>query len=392
MQEKEHIISTNHSLTSQPLGLYLHVPFCASTCDFCAFYQEKPKRPDIERYLQGIEQELKQLQLKRPINTIFFGGGTPGLLPADDLLHLGQLLHKYCNLSHLQEWTLEMAPSTVKSDKIKALLDIGVTRISIGVQSFKEPLLQQLGRLHSPKQIYQAYDILRSHNFPNINLDLIFAIPNQTMDDWLEDLHEAIQLNPTHLSTYCLTFEEDTALYIKLSQGKVKINIDHEAELFQKTWEYLDTQGFKQYEISNFSRPGYECLHNINTWRMFEWVGIGPSASSQYQGKRYTHPHNLDQWLKGLTHHPEKNPLLIDTLDLSDSLLAVDSLIFGLRMNRGVNLAELQSRFPSFDYSKYNDLFETWQSTGLVEYRHPFLKPTSHGRLLADRLAVEVME
>ncbi len=395
MQAKEQKIHSNLSQTA--LGLYVHVPFCASTCDFCAFYQEKPKKDDIERYFAGIEQELQQLSLSRPLSTIFWGGGTPGLLSAKDLEHLGGLIHKYCDCSQLKEWSIEMAPSTVKADKISTLKDLGVTRISMGVQSFKDSLLQELGRLHRPNQIYQAYEILQKAEFPNINLDFIFAIPNQTIQDWMQDMQEAIRLAPNHISTYCLTFEEDTALYIKLSKGKVKINLDHEADLYLQTWDFLKKAGYYQYEISNFTRSGFECKHNLDTWHMQEWVGIGPSASSQYQGKRYTNPSSIPLWLEGLKTFPQLNPHLKDVIELDPFNLALDYIIFGLRLNDGVNLDSFKKRFsffqthPTFNEQRLFPILLHWEEIGLIEFQYPCFWVTDKGRLIADELAIEIM-
>ena len=215
------------SSTPSSLGLYCHVPFCASTCDFCAFYQEKPRRGELDRYLDAMEREFDLLPQDRVIETVFWGGGTPGLLAAKDLERLGRAMLDRM-VQPPTEWTIEMAPSTVKVDKLEVLRDLGVTRVSMGVQSFDAGLLASLGRLHNPKQIYTAWERLEASGIPQTNLDLIFAIPNQSMDQWEADIREAARLGPDHLSTYCLTFEEDTALYVKLSEGKVRIDEDKE--------------------------------------------------------------------------------------------------------------------------------------------------------------------
>ncbi|MEC7287967.1 MAG: radical SAM family heme chaperone HemW, partial [Verrucomicrobiota bacterium] len=284
--------------SSQPIGLYCHVPFCASTCDFCAFYQEKPRRDDLDRYLSAMDLEFAQLPRNRVVDTVFWGGGTPGLLRAKDLGKLGRSLLK--NLSKAPvEWTVEMAPSTVKSDKLEVLRELGVTRISMGVQSFDPNLLQSLGRLHSPRQVYTAWDRVKAAGFPQSNLDLMFALPGQSIKQWEADIREAVSLGPTHLSTYCLTFEEDTAIYVKLSEGKVSIDEEKELRFYERGWELLTELGYEQYEISNFAKPDAECRHNMNTWRMHEWIGCGPSAASQYNGERYQRPASLEEWYLG---------------------------------------------------------------------------------------------
>ncbi len=206
-------------------GIYVHVPFCATACDYCAFYQEQPKRSDVDLYLDGIEDELIQawdfrpkpkLTQKKHIDTVFIGGGTPGLLTAKDLNRLCSILNQHM-LSAPKEWTIELAPSTIKADKIDCLLKHGINRYSMGVQSFDEELLGKLGRRQGPKQIMQAYQTLRDSGCKNINLDMMFALPGQTLEQWESDLRRAIELEPEHISTYCLTFEEDTALWVQLN-------------------------------------------------------------------------------------------------------------------------------------------------------------------------------
>lgn len=371
-----------------PLGFYLHVPFCASTCDFCAFYQEKPLRKDILYYLDGVKEELAQVIEKNlKIETFFWGGGTPGLLSAKDLEKLGTLVLSFLE-NKPKEWTVEMAPSTIKADKLKLLKSLGVNRISMGVQSFNPSLLKSLGRLHAPQQVYKAYELIRKAGFENVNLDLIFAIPGQSMQDWETDLTTAINLAPEHISTYCLTFEEDTALYVKLAKGKVKRSEENEIHMYQKSWEILETHGYFQYEISNFARFGFPCEHNLNTWRMFDWVGIGPSASSQYKNKRYTNPHSLELWLKGLKCGKQS---YVDEVLLDETTLFLDALVFGLRMNEGVVVKALKKRFaPTKNLENVEKLLTDLVLAGLCEEKTGTLSLTASGRLLADKIGAQI--
>ncbi len=386
----------NYKLLSKPSillsgqglsGIYIHVPFCASTCDFCAFYQQKPHRPDLETYLEGLKKDFNLRLPKGPVETVFMGGGTPGLLPAKDLQFIGNELMKYIETKP-KEWSVEMAPSTVKMDKLLAMKDIGVNRISMGVQSFNEERLKSLGRLHSPKQVYKAYDCIRKAGFDNVNLDMMFALPGQDLLGLEEDLNEAIQLNPEHISTYCLTFEEDTALYIKLSQGKVKINEENEHAMYIKTWNLLEENGYAQYEISNFARPGHECLHNINTWKMKTWLGFGPSGASQYRMERYANPSSQKEWIEGIN---ANTPKRVEEVALNENMLAEDSLIFGLRMNSGVDLDEWKVSYPNVKFQKYADLFDRLVKNSLCEYSESKIRLTKTGRLVADSIAELIM-
>jgi len=372
------------------LGVYVHVPFCATTCDFCAFYQTVPKGDAVQRYLEGIEAEAGLVNWGgRPVTTAFWGGGTPGLLKAAELERLGRTMLRHCG-GQPAEWSVEMAPATVTADRLSVLKNLGVTRISLGVQSFDDNLLDALGRQHTPAQIYRAYDLIRAQGFASVNIDLMFALPGQTETQWRADLDEALRLAPDHLSTYCLTFEEDTALWVKLSQGKVKLDADKEALFYQHTWDYLATAGYAQYEVSNFSRPGHTCRHNLNTWGMQEWVGLGPSAATQHDGWRSANPSDLGLWLADVAAGKRATT---DRVALDHDLLAADSVIFGLRMNAGVSLPQLRRRFPTPQWSGLEDLLPKLLFGGLltatVEGR---ISLTPRGRLIADAIGGEVLE
>ena len=367
-------------------ALYLHVPFCASSCDFCSFYQEQPKRGEIDRYLAAIEREL-ELHPPGRVETAFWGGGTPGLLPADDLRRLGEAMTRAAGQP--SEWSVELAPSSVRADKLAALKEIGVTRVSMGVQSFDDVTLDALGRRHSPKQIMEAWELIEAAGFASRNLDLIFAIPGQDEQRWTEDLRRAIELQPDHLSTYCLTFEEDTAMFVKLSQGKVKIDRELEARLYRQTWEQLEANGYAQYETSNFARAGHACRHNLITWEMGSWIGYGPSAASQWGQRRWTNPANLDQWIKGIE---AGTPVLDQVKDLSAADLLCDALVFGLRLNAGVNPAALAARFATPLPARVTNLFEALVEEGLMEAAGSQVRLTAEGRMRADAVGVSIIE
>jgi oxygen-independent coproporphyrinogen-3 oxidase len=371
------------------LGLYLHVPFCARSCDFCHFYQEPPKRADLDRYLSGMEVALSRAAFPRPLDTVFWGGGTPGLLAAKDLERLGKAVLAANGGRPPAEWTVEMAPATVKADKLACLRDLGVNRISMGVQSFQPKLLEALGRIHSLEQVRRSIELLHQTGMTNFNLDLIFAIPGQAHAAWEADLKAAVAANPAHISTYCLTFEEDTALWLRLQRGQVhKMDADEEAGFFEIAWDILEGRGYHQYEVSNYARPGHACAHNLDTWRMQEWLGVGPSASSQMAGRRWTEPHSLDEWLDGLEGGAAK---WADSMDLTPGILAQDLLIFGLRMNAGVDLDKLENRLPGALPDSWPAFMESLVAEGLAEFNDPVLKLTPRGRLVADRIGEEIL-
>ena len=371
-----------------PLGLYVHVPFCASTCDFCAFYQTKPTAGGVGGFLAGIADEAKLVNWTRPVTTVFWGGGTPGLLSPKDLGRLAETVRAQCH-GVPAEWTVELAPASVTPQRLAALREAGVTRISMGVQSFQPALLDGLGRQHTLPQIYRAYDHVRAAGFASVNLDLMFALPGQTEAEWAADVSEAVRLAPDHLSTYCLTFEEDTALWVKLSQGRVKLDPENEARLYEATWDQLAAAGYGQYEVANFARPGHACRHNLNTWHMQEWVGLGPSAASQYDGWRGANVADLEKWLG---HVARGERVTEDRVVLTPAQLAEDALIFGLRMNAGVDVAAWQARAPDAPWAAVEALLERCVAEGLAVREGSRARLTERGRLLADSVGAEMME
>lgn len=376
------------SAAPAPLGLYVHVPFCASTCDFCAFYQTQPTAGDIGRFLDSITAEAALVEWRRPVTTVFWGGGTPGLLAAKDLEKLAEIVRARCGGAPA-EWTVELAPGSVTNERLAVLKAAGVTRVSMGVQSFQPALLDALGRQHSVLQIDRAYERVRSAGFASVNLDLMFALPGQTEAEWAADVREAVARKPDHLSTYCLTFEEDTKLWVKLSQGRVKLDPEHEVRLYRQTWSQLADAGFAQYEVSNFARPGHACLHNLNTWRMHEWVGLGPSGASQHDGWRGANVSDLEKWRQNVARGER---ITEDRVALTPELLAEDALIFGLRMNAGVDIDEWRARCPDAPWAAVESLLARLADEEFAALAGSVVKLTDRGRLVADSIGVEVME
>ena len=376
------------AISAESLGLYVHVLFCARKCDFCAFYQTQPTAEMVRGFLLDIEREAAMVGPLRPAETIFWGGGTPGLLAAKDLTALGRQVLRLVGGTPA-EWSVEMTPTTVTEARLAALRELGVTRISMGVQSFRANWLDALGRHHTREQIYRAYERLRAAGFKSVNLDMMFALPGQTDEEWLADVREAVSLAPDHLSTYCLTFEEDTKLWLKLSQGKVRRDVEAEARLYTTTWETLAEAGYAQYEISNFARPGHACLHNLNTWRMQEWVGLGPSAASQYAGQRGT---NIDDLARWHDHLDAGRRATEDRTTLTPALLAEDALIFGLRMNEGVDLAPWRMRAPEAPWTHVEAMLARLAENDLVLLDGTRVRLSARGRLVADAVGSEVMD
>jgi oxygen-independent coproporphyrinogen III oxidase len=373
---------------AEPLGLYVHVPFCATTCDFCAFYQVRPTAESVEGFIKTLGDESRLVDWSRPLSTVFWGGGTPGLLAPADLERVAALVHGLPGGRAVPEWSVELAPSSVTRERLAVLRAAGVTRVSLGVQSFRPALLDALGRMHSRDQVYRAYELIRAAGFASVNVDLMFALPGQTAAEWDADIDEAVALAPDHISTYCLTFEEDTALWIKLSEGRVRLDPENEARMYERTWERLGAAGFGQYEVSNFARPGHACRHNVNTWRMGEWAGLGPSAASQQGGLRGGNIASLPEWSARIARGERVTE---DRLELTPSLLAEDAVVFGLRMNEGVDLARQAARAPDAPWEAVQALVARLVEAGLAHQTGSRVTLTPKGRLLADSIGSEMM-
>ena len=373
------------------LGLYVHVPFCSSTCDFCAFYQKKPSKNSIKIFLEALDLEFLRVPSLHSVDTIFFGGGTPGVLTANQLTALCQMVAG--RVGDFLEWTVELAPIEVTDEKLKVLKDFGVNRISLGIQTFDSVFLKELGRNHPPDKALRAYEMIRWHDFESVNVDLLFGAPNQELSDWEKDLRTAVDLEPDHVSTYCLTFEEDTAIYARLSKGEIKIDREREAAFYKLAWEFLPSCGLCQYEVSNYALEGKQCLHNINTWLMEEWVGCGPSAASQFAGKRFRNLADLDSWAEALQSGrspPREEEVVLDHLDL-----ARDAILFGLRLNQGINPNSILKRFslPLNSLSGIFDFLNQLVDGELAcksEQGNYYL--TGDGRMLADAIMNEMPE
>jgi oxygen-independent coproporphyrinogen-3 oxidase len=287
-----HYISA--SLSDTIRHIYVHIPFCARICPYCAFYKELLDRSQTPRFCEAILSELRQqgtatsksprqsgdsrsLLLPR---TIYFGGGTPTALTTAQLEFLLVGFRDQLDLSELIEWTMEANPGSVSAGKATLLHRLGINRISLGIQSWDDDLLKLLGREHNAKQGEESFGILRDAGFSNINVDLMFGLPGQTMRQWQDTLEQTVAMMPEHISAYCLTYEEDTEFFLRHARGEFRQSSDSDAEFFEMTMSTLETAGYEHYEISNYARPGFRSAHNRAYWSGSDYLGIGPSAFS----------------------------------------------------------------------------------------------------------------
>jgi len=364
---------------NQPVRhLYVHIPFCPKICPYCSFYKTTLDANLRERFTLALENEIRRSARSFHLqpHTIFFGGGTPTSLTIPQLQRIGQALDEACDLAQLEEWTIEMNPATVSLDKAQALLEMGVTRISMGVQSWDPSLLQTLGRVHSAVEAEESYRVLREAGVANVNLDLIFAIPGQTRDTWFASLAKTMALQPEHIAAYSLSYEEDTEFLRRLQQGEFAVDHDLDADLFQITMERLEQGGYAQYEISNYAKPGAECRHNLAYWRGADYLGLGPSAVSSLGTVRRTNAADTLAYVEALE-RGDSPPHQIEPLP--DDLRRRERLSFGLRTREGLPPAEVQP---------WLETLEEYQAQGWLERSSSGRWCLTHkGRMVADALA-----
>ena len=322
--------------------IYVHIPFCARICPYCAFYKDLLDRSQSERFCKAVLQELVGLdrRARRIIpSTIYFGGGTPTALNIAQLELLLRGFHQALDLSPLIEWTIEANPGSVSARKAAVLKKFGISRISLGVQSWDDELLKVLGREHSADQAAESFRILRDAGFTNINADLMFGLPGQTLDQWRATLDKTIALQPDHISTYCLTYEEDTEFFLRHARGEFRQDEDMDADFFEMTMAILEDAGYEQYEISNYARPGFESVHNRAYWLGKDYLGIGPSAVSTIGMLRWQNVRDyrayIDRTLAG------QSPLE-SSEDLTPEMKRTERVALALRTRDGVPGSELE--------------------------------------------------
>jgi oxygen-independent coproporphyrinogen-3 oxidase len=355
--------------------LYVHIPFCPKICPYCSFYKEASDRNRTRAFLDAVLLEAEKYADVLQPKTIFFGGGTPSALSTSQLNYLLSGLRERLDFSDVTEWTLEMNPATVSLEKAGALLELGVNRISMGVQSWDEALLKTLGRVHSGDQARRSYEILREAGVANVNLDLMFGVPGQTREVWQQSLETTIALGPDHISAYCLTYEEDTDFFLRVSRGEWAPNETMDADLFEMTMTTLGNAGFGQYEISNYARPNRECRHNLSYWTGADYIGLGPSAFSTVGERRWKNASDTEAYVRAINEGRDPS----DFSEIVGAEVRVfERIAFSLRTRDGVHAA---------DVLPWKTEVEQLTAGGLLESAGDRFRLTHAGRMVADAVA-----
>lgn len=357
--------------------IYVHVPFCARICPYCAFYKERADPAQTQRFCQAILRETQHCSARFPVEpeTIFVGGGTPTALSTAQLEFLLHGFREHFDLSRLVEWTVEANPGSVSPAKAKLLRASGVNRISMGVQSWDDDLLQVLGREHNAAQAELSFQILRAAGFGNVNIDLMFGVPGQTLSHWKKSLAKTISLQPEHISTYCLTYEEDTDFFLRHERGEMRANPEADADFFQTAMQMLNEAGYAHEEISNYARPGFSSVHNNAYWAGADYLGIGPSVFSTVGMQRWQNVPDYRRY--------------------SDQLLAGDSAVgftesLSAEMKRGEKIAlclRTKEGVPGAWLTPWPNERNEFIALGLLRETGGRFVLTSAGKLLADSVA-----
>lgn len=391
------------------LSLYLHVPFCSLKCSYCDFNSYAKLDELVPDFVGALCAELAlwaPVAKGRPVETVFFGGGTPSLLPLPDIERIMSALRDNYALADGAEITLEANPGTADRDYFGGLLAAGVNRLSIGFQSLHDEELAALDRIHSAQEAVQCYRWARDAGFARVNLDLIYGLPEQPMTAWQENVERAIELAPEHISAYALTVEDGTKLAYDVEHGTVPPpDGDLQAEMYEWAGRRLSEAGYQQYEISNWSRPGEVCRHNLVYWRNGEWLALGPGAHSHWGGHRFADVYSPRQYVQ-LVAEAAKEPPAPDAEPSAvlaamrqvtfvdrqpPELQMADTAILALRLNAGLDLGAFKERFGRRFEDVYPQVLADTLEMGLLERENGRLRLTDRGRYVANEVFIRLL-
>lgn len=326
------------------IGIYIHIPFCIKKCEYCDFVSYCNKKEYVPQYINALKKEIKNnINKEYKITTIYIGGGTPSSIEENYIADIIEIIKINMNDEDLKnfeniEVTIEVNPGTVNKEKLQVYKKIGINRLSIGLQETHNELLKSIGRIHTYEEFIKTYNLARKIGFNNINVDLMIALPNQTIQDIKENLAKITKLNPEHISVYSLILEEGTPLYNKYNENKIKLpDEDLERNMYWYVKNTLENNGYMHYEISNFSKKGFESKHNMNCWNQEEYLGFGVAAHSYNNRIRYSNTNSIEEYIKG------SNKIIHEEQTLED--MQKEYMLLGLRKIEGINIQKFKNKF-----------------------------------------------
>jgi oxygen-independent coproporphyrinogen III oxidase len=372
------------------LGLYIHIPFCRAKCHYCDFNSFCGREELIPAYFDALQKEIVLYASRlesHTFRTVFIGGGTPSLVEQEHIYNVLNTCRQYFKLDEGAEISIETNPGTLSYEKLLAYRVMGINRLSIGLQAWQEPLLKMLGRIHDREAFVQNFQQARKAGFQNINVDLIFGIPGQTLEDWSETLVNVARLEPTHLSCYSLKIEEGTPFGDRYETGElIPLEDELDRQMYERTLEFLNRRGYRHYEISNFARPGYECKHNLIYWKAESYIGLGAGAHSYFRDQRYSNPENLNEYIRRIQ-NGELPWEKIEKIDSAESM--GEFMILGLRLTDGIGMKEFRDRYGRDLLEVYGKPVDKLLERALLEQEGDRLRLTPEGLDLANQVFME---
>ncbi|MED3571564.1 radical SAM family heme chaperone HemW [Cytobacillus praedii] len=366
---------------------YIHIPFCEHICHYCDFNKVFLKGQPVDEYLDSLAEEIKMTLNETPtelLDTIFIGGGTPTALNEKQLEKLCQIIKTYLPYSNETEFTFEANPGDLSEEKLRTLYQAGVNRISFGVQTFNEELLKRIGRAHRAKDVFQSIDLAKKTGFENISIDLIYSLPGQTLADFKETLATAFSLDIQHYSGYSLIIEPKTVFYNLMRKGKLlSPGEDVEAEMFEVLMEEMEKRGFKQYEISNFSKPGYESKHNLTYWNNEWYYGFGAGAHSYVNGSRISNHGPLKKYMNSVN---ERRLPILDRHKVTKVEQMEEEMFLGLRKTDGVSITRFIEKFEENPVALYKNELKALTFRDLIQVTDDQICLTKQGRFLGNEV------
>lgn len=371
------------------LMLYIHIPFCIKKCNYCDFNSYNLDLSQKKRYLEDLKKEMKMYKTNDQISSVFIGGGTPSILTEEELEELFNNIKENYNIKKDAEITIECNPGTLTLDKLKKIKQLSVNRLSIGLQAIQEKHLKYIGRIHTYEDFLKNYNDAINVGLDNINIDLMYNLPNQTMSDWIETLETVIKLNPKHISAYSLILEEGTKLYTKYEHSEFELNDeDIDIGMYRYAIKYLSSKGYHQYEISNYSKDSYECEHNKGYWRCDHYIGVGAGASGYLDNKRYNNVESLDEYHDMVT--DGKKPIIYnDELSTKDSI--EEKIFMGLRMNEGIKYEDFKKQFNIEFSNVYSKQIKELSNRNLINKSETGIMLTQKGREISNSVFIEFL-
>ncbi len=378
-------------MNTKNVGIYIHIPFCKHKCRYCDFKSYSGKEAFIENYIKWVNQELiivgdgnkldyeNGLDKLAIIDTIYLGGGTPSYIESHYIVQLLETIRNHYTLIEKPEITIEVNPGTVTKEKLQDYIKAGVNRISIGLQSSKDVLLKQLGRIHTYEEFEQAFQMAKEVGFKNINVDLMIGLPKQSLEDVQDALDKIIAYQPEHISVYSLIVEEGTPLYNDVEEGKVELPSEElERCMYWKVKEMLEKSGYAHYEISNFAKEGYASKHNMNCWNQEEYIGIGAAAHSYTNHVRFSNVDTIEQYIKNFEEgHDEDNLIFHEKQNLKSMMQ--EYMILSLRKIEGVKIQEFKKKFSENPIYLYRKELEKLVNEELIEIDGDYIRLTKKG-------------